>query len=639
MKRILAIAAVLLAFAPLEAAAQAQDLARRLKALEPGKWADWLATAAELEREAKEKPVAAARHLCEAVARAGDEESSRQALLRLADLHLGKTACTDDVAAAGLLMELARRTGSEEILVRIEKMRAEAIHYKKVLLESATRYAREKNYAQAEDCLRRALAVPYDITPEVGERVTEATLFARLAELAAEQDKACRARWEGKDPVCPVCEGKSVSKCAACDGRGKVRRTQEGIPGPDGRPTPPQTVWHTCDRCEGWGCLRCAPCQATGYNLAVLEPGDARTFAEFSKLAGQCIRKDDLEDSLATAQDWMLKLGLDLPPIVKPGDETVWSLFPIRGRSRIPQSFESLWDAPKANVDRMNLVIDYGVVTSLAVSPYRPMLSLSRTARVERNLRPAWFSAAPLSPERVGAFAAFARDRWCASVGTWRGRRDLAELRQAEALEIAGGAPHGVVFIAWKEGAQKEAKALASQASFLSPLSGFSHSYPFLDLQQRLSAFQNGDPVEVLGRFQSREGRWPRMIFEVWWIGTPGAGPTGGGDPEEGKEPEGPRPSPGPLLDDKEEHVLRTNERDRVIAIGNGHFRQALDREAKAPSWADFRAENEKTITSLQKARACYEKAYAKEAEPGLAHLIHLVNLRIQARIEAARAR
>ncbi|MHC4780612.1 MAG: hypothetical protein ACYTFG_18740, partial [Planctomycetota bacterium] len=146
------------------------DLSARLKGLEKGQYPRWLEVAALLVERGTPKELERARVLCEGCLHSAKDETSDKAALLLVEIHLApKGPHHAPGAASRLLMRLARKSGEESILRRLEELRASILPKKRALLEKEAT-ARERGLLKnAEDALREALTMPFTVPAEVGD--------------------------------------------------------------------------------------------------------------------------------------------------------------------------------------------------------------------------------------------------------------------------------------------------------------------------------------------------------------------------------------------------------------------------------------------------------------------------------------
>jgi hypothetical protein len=485
----------------------------------------------------------------------------------------------------------------------------------------------------AEKALLQTLVLPFTVPAEVGERVDEAAVLARLAELSGLMEKSVRERYEGKETHCATCDGRSATVCPRCGGRGKEKKVVPPGPGRTGG-----TFWVKCERCEGYGLVMCTHCNYTGFDLRLLDGPERKSFTDYAKWVAPLLRKPDLAEALDKAQDAALHVFLQLPDTFLPDDKNVGYLFPLRQRTTIPSSFMGLWKRRNGAVDRYNLLIDFGVISARWLKPYRLPLAMRRTIRPRRPLGREIAGTSPTPPELVAAFRDFYHDRWATVRGTFTGAVDLAGFRVLSFRSIEGDTPSGMVFYSWGPKGKDGARILSEASSKLKPLAAFSHTYPFNDVGAALERLETGAELEVFGRLIFRDRGLPRKLFEIW-----AAAPPGELLPPEAVEPvaELPaQPEPGSLFTAKEEWILKKSAAERLFQEGHAYVRKAQRHVDRAEEDEEnFRPLNEAGIRLFQKARAFLERAWERDGGLAAAHLVHRVNERLLRRIEAARKR
>jgi hypothetical protein len=541
-------------------------------------------------------------------------------------------------------MFMVRKKEDDRVLRGIEALREKIVPQKKKGLQQAERALKAGLPRAAEGHLRRLLLLPFSIPDEVGGRIGDPEIHQQLIEVSQKIEKTGRARFAGKEPRCQTCKGQCAHQCTRCKGSGYV---QQVVPATPENPTG-GVNYIRCPTCKGYRVVMCQICSYTGFNLQLLDEGEAKALAEYAKRCVPLIKRDDIEDGLEAAQTLYLRLQITLPDTFLPKDPNTNSLFPLRQRTNIPNRFHLMWDAPKAAVKRMNILMDFGVVAARAMRPYNLLLQYSRTRRLKRDYFKEMVRTVPVPPEWISAFPSFFHDRWISARGIYQGPVDISGFRVLTFLKVTGEAPSDIAFMVWGPRGKNGARTLSEISMGLKRLSTFSYTYPFAGMEAFLKDLTPGREVELFGRFLFQDRGRPRKIFEVWWGGAPGAW-----DKEEARKEEEKReekgedppplpaePTPEPLLSDKEDWILRKDKADRLVREGSGYFRAARVAEGKTGEGEEaFRPYNELSIRLYQKARAFYEKAWAREKAPGVAFLLIQVNRKILERIEAARAR
>ena len=102
----------------------------------------------------------------------------------------------------------------------------------------------------------------------------------------------------------------------------------------------------------------------------------------------------------------------------------------------MPLKFRTLWADKSKAVEKINLLVDFGVYIARTLRPYKIQGVLSRTGRVKRDFAETVPFTAPLPPERLGVHPAFYHDRWEAVRGVFRGVKDLPGYRVLAFLSI-----------------------------------------------------------------------------------------------------------------------------------------------------------------------------------------------------------
>jgi len=260
--------------------ARAEDPADRAQALVPGQWQAWIEAAENLVRRGTLKDLEAARHLYEACFRASEDARSRVAVERLVSLHLHPRALfRSRRAALGLLMYLARKTGEESFLERIDSVRLDILPEKRKEVDWGDKALGAGKLRKAEGHYRAALLLPFSLPVEVGEGVDDRELIRRLVSLSLRLEKAHRDRFEGKDPKCPVCQGRSARVCPRCKGEKRIKQVQPGLPD-----MPPTPYYVKCPKCKGYGMIMCEACQCSGFRLCLLYTSPSPRDVEESRM-------------------------------------------------------------------------------------------------------------------------------------------------------------------------------------------------------------------------------------------------------------------------------------------------------------------------------------------------------------------
>ncbi|GEM_PF-2956987 len=615
--------------------ASAADPDKELEALEPGEWSSWLSAAEKRTQAGGRRDLEAARHLLEVCLVAGDSETASTAAGMLVRIHLHENAPGPGAkAAVSLLMYIAGKNPAPEVLERIESLRAAFSAKKKALVREATEAEEAGRLDEAETAWREALGLPFAVAGKVGQRLTEDGLLQRLSSVNERIEARILSRSTAASHLCPACEGKSAHVCPTCDGKGWIRK----IVSDPGGSASGKRVKVKCSRCKGLGIVMCETCKWTGLNLGLLPPDEATRLAKYAKYAATLLRKRRLDEAVKLAQQTALELRLDLPDTFHPDDPQAAHLFPYRREKNWPRTFVDTWNARggDAVLDRYNLLLDFAVVASKTMRPYRLLIGLENTSRPVRRLDEAVKATVPLSPDRLSAFPAFYHDRWVSMRGTFTGPEDIEGFRVLTFLGIPGPNTDDVVSYVWGERGKAGARLSAEFHGCFRPLAKFAYAYPFEEANAWAGSLSAGENVEVFGRFLFRKDKRPRKLFEIW-RGGPGA------PPPPGETDESPAPSPSwnePLFSRQEAWTLTRSSPEDLLAGGNGYLRKALDIAARvsgAPG--DIERRNREAVRLLQKARAFYEKVWRREGEPpAVAYLIDRVNALLVEKIESARA-
>jgi hypothetical protein len=382
--------------------------------------------------------------------------------------------------------------------------------------------------------------------------------------------------------------------------------------------------------------IMCRACQCSGFDLKQLGSRDARALGEYSKAIVRLIAKRRIGDALEKAQEYALGVRLTVPDTFLPETPDVAYLFPFSEKTEVPAGLENLWKSRDKAIEKINLLVDFGIYIARTLRPYRIHGQVSRTAKDVRRAAEEIPYTVPFPPERLSAFPGFYADRWVCARGTAGKKTELPGFRGLDFFTLKGEAPNDLVFSVWTPTSRIGAKKAGVVDPSLRHLRTFASSYPYMEAESFLKALEAGQEVEVFGRMLFRDGRWPRKVVEVWrgWK----AGDEANGEAEAPRGPGTPRP--GPLLDKSEDWIRKRSGFDRLVREGNGYLRRGMRAAKKADDDArNFSPWNEEAVTLLQKARAFYEKAWKREKAQAIEYLLDEVNGQILTRIETARSR